>query len=335
MSERKAGQDAWWNKWFGSKKIDQLLSNQPQPDLDTKPTIEEKDAPVLGSVETAIGTIYYGEVFGKSNKKTRSSFDRSIGLSFDNNQGMAGMVCDGVGQDPFAAKLAARVINRFVDVVHKITPNSTLADRKKGLDSIAMLAVEDCIELDGRETSEPLLTSTTMTGYTIWNEWLVGAHVGDSELHLINNDNARCLSSREHHFGHQLFKAVSTDDSYFEGHLILERVAEGNLVLAWSDGFAKYWLEPLMLDQYHYGDDSHLFKSEVEARKGAAYQYAMAKLKEKIIATINAGGNPVEVLLAEAQEEANKTLGQMWNPTGYHDDISFIMSVVKQPPVKE
>lgn len=175
----------------------------------------------------------------------------------------------------------------------------------------------------------------------IFGNELVGIHAGDSELHAIDESEARCLSARDHHKANHLLIAVASEVEDFYGHLIEESVVAGTILLCFSDGFAAYFLEPLLLDIQAEDvakiEEMDLFTNDrfaknAELREGYFYQQRMKLLYHRIKELVAQGLNPVEVLLAEAkacaEAQAARVAPDPLSSGGYHDDITLAITII-------
>lgn len=295
---------------------------------------QELQQPIVEEIHSELAITYRGELFGMTNRKTRPSNDRSMIRAVD--RGVAAAVCDGAGSEASVGQLAERVVESLSKAGDFISAQTSVEEQKEILTEAIAAAVQTFNEFDKQQfIGGDDLPATTVTAYVVASEKLVGIHAGDSELHHIAFSQqeerliASCLSARDHHIGNNLKKSVVSWDDAFNGQYIEQAVGAGDVLVSWSDGFAKYWLDLLMIKYSRYDQDIDQLQIDNENRVGETYQKAMAELLGIINAEIIKGNNPTDRLLREAQEEAVRSTRYPHNKRGYHDDISLIITVLQ------
>lgn len=309
----------------------------------------ELQEPIIEEVSSRLAVTYRGELFGMTNRQTRPSNDRSMikavaasskdeGSQEKSNFGVITAVCDGAGKHPAVGQLAERVVEVLAEAADIIFEQTSNDEQKDILTKAMVFAVQMFNEYDKNRFEESKdLFATTVTAYIVAGEQIVGVHAGDSELHKITFDQgedrliASCLSSRKHHIGNNLIKCLraADDTDTFDGQHILEPVKSGDILISWSDGFAKYWFEDRLSEDFRYDQDIDQLQRDNENRVGEAYQKSMTKLMNVINEEVIKGRNPVDRLLREAQEEAVRSTRLSHNKKGYHDDISLIITLLQ------
>jgi serine/threonine protein phosphatase PrpC len=291
-------------------------------------------------IKTEIGTSYHGEVFGQTRRQTRQSRDQSNCQAIDGGKGVLVIECDGAGDSIYAARLARHVVNQVSAEASLFTTTTPISEQEEVFLTAPIKGAANfhfnSVDTSGLNPDKNV--STTLTGYVILNKELVGAHAGDSELHLLRKTRSRCLSARHHHDSDEgwLLRAVSRSDvqseADFDGHSIRESLRSGDILLTFSDGFAKYFFDPMMIDIYsdevEKVEDYNVFRRNADKRLGVFYQKRMQALYDLIMELVAKGQNPVEALLADAKRQAESEAAHPKNPEGYHDDITLNITIV-------